>query len=85
MERCLTRKSVRYSGVMERAAKPTLGRERAGLCADCTHALHIESNRGSTFLFCQLSRSDPRFAKYPRLPVLSCSGYEKHKEHVDHP
>jgi hypothetical protein len=27
-------------------------------------------------LLCQLSLSDPRFTKYPRLPVLSCKGYK---------
>lgn len=26
---------------------------------------------------CTLSTIDPRFAMYPRLPVLSCSGYDK--------
>jgi hypothetical protein len=24
---------------------------------------------------CLLSRSDPRFPKYPRVPVLACDGY----------
>jgi len=57
--------------------KAEVTRERAGLCADCRHARCVESNRGSVFLLCELSRSDPQFAKYPRLPVLSCSGYEK--------
>ncbi len=52
-------------------------RERAGLCADCVNARTVESSRSSVFLLCELSRSDPRFAKYPRLPVLSCPGYEK--------
>jgi hypothetical protein len=47
----------------------------AGLCADCTHARRIESARGSVFFLCQLSSTDPRFPKYPRLPVLSCPGY----------
>ncbi len=47
----------------------------AGLCADCTHAAFIESDRGSVFLQCQLSFTDPDFAKYPRLPVLVCKGY----------
>jgi len=46
-----------------------------GLCADCQHARPIESAKGSRFLLCQLSGSDPRFPKYPRLPVLRCSGY----------
>ncbi len=47
----------------------------AGLCADCVHARHIASAKGSQFVLCELSRSDSRFAKYPRLPVLTCSGY----------
>jgi hypothetical protein len=48
---------------------------RIGLCADCLHARLIESSKGSQFLLCQLSQSDPSFPKYPRLPILSCTGY----------
>jgi len=47
----------------------------AGLCATCKHAKRVQSDRGSTFLFCQLALSDARFPKYPRLPVKNCSGY----------
>jgi hypothetical protein len=47
-----------------------------GLCGECTHARRIASDRGAQFLLCQLAMSDSRFAKYPRLPVLSCAGYE---------
>jgi len=46
-----------------------------GLCSHCLHARLISSAKGSQFLFCQLSQSDPAFPKYPRLPVLACSGY----------
>ena len=49
----------------------------AGLCADCLHARHIESAHGSVFILCELSLTDPNFAKYPRLPVLTCAGYKK--------
>jgi len=49
----------------------------AGLCADCFHSRRIESTHGSVFFLCQLSLTDPRFSKYPRLPVLSCDGYKK--------
>jgi hypothetical protein len=35
----------------------------------------IESDRGSIFYLCQLSAMDANFPKYPRLPVLRCSGY----------
>jgi hypothetical protein len=61
---------------MADAQKGNISRQQ-GLCADCIHARTVESNRGSVFLLCELSRSDRRFAKYPRLPVLSCPGYEK--------
>ena len=47
----------------------------AGLCTNCAHARRIESERGSMFFLCQLSSADPRFPKYPRLPVLACPGY----------
>ena len=50
---------------------------QVGLCATCKHVRVIRSDRGSMFLLCTLSASDPRFAKYPTLPVLSCSGYEE--------
>jgi GrpB-like predicted nucleotidyltransferase (UPF0157 family) len=50
--------------------------QTAGLCADCRNAHNIQSSRGSLFLLCELSRTDPRFAKYPRLPVLSCLAYQ---------
>ncbi|MGA3044523.1 MAG: hypothetical protein ABSF54_27435 [Bryobacteraceae bacterium] len=48
-----------------------------GLCATCAHVEIVRSDRGSVFYLCKLSASDPRFPKYPRLPVLSCIGYEK--------
>jgi hypothetical protein len=53
----------------------------AGLCADCVHARHIESDRNSVFLLCNLSLTDARFPKYPRLPVLSCEGYKNNLLH----
>jgi hypothetical protein len=46
-----------------------------GLCASCTHAVVITSDRGSEFVQCALSKTDPRFPRYPRLPVLACAGY----------
>jgi hypothetical protein len=49
----------------------------AGLCATCQHARRIESARGSRFLLCARSIDDPRFAKYPPLPVVQCAGHEE--------
>jgi hypothetical protein len=48
-----------------------------GLCAECQYAAHMKSDRGSIFLRCERALTDKRFAKYPRLPVLACSGYER--------
>jgi hypothetical protein len=48
---------------------------QAGLCEHCAHMREIKSDRGSTFYRCALSDVDSRFPKYPRLPVLQCSGY----------
>jgi hypothetical protein len=53
---------------------------RPGLCEDCTHARRIESDRGSVFFLCQLALTDSRFKKYPRLPVLSCPGYQPSRQ-----
>jgi hypothetical protein len=47
-----------------------------GLCGNCQHSRRIESDRGSIFFMCKLSFEDSRFVKYPRLPVLACSGYQ---------
>jgi hypothetical protein len=54
----------------------TRERLEAGLCADCRHARRIASARGSTFHLCARAASDPRYARYPRLPVLHCPGHE---------
>jgi len=51
--------------------------DTVGLCRTCRHVKVIESTRGSTFYLCRLSETDPRFPKYPRLPVVRCTGYER--------
>ena len=48
-----------------------------GLCAACSQARAVVSGRGSTFWRCDLSASDPRFPKYPPLPVLRCAGFAR--------
>jgi hypothetical protein len=55
---------------------PDVGESPAGLCATCRHTRRVESARGSTFWLCARSADDPRFPKYPRLPVLRCPGFE---------
>ena len=56
---------------------PDAGTARAGLCATCVHVQRITSSRGSTFYLCRLSETNPAFKRYPPLPVLACSGYER--------
>lgn len=53
-------------------------RRRVGLCATCVHRREVPNRRGSVFYLCQRSKSDPAYPRYPRLPVLSCRGYETH-------
>jgi hypothetical protein len=68
---------LRYAGFMDEKKSAEDRPFAAGLCAYCVHARSIESDRKSTFILCNLSLTDPRFPKYPRLPVLSCDGYKK--------
>jgi GNAT superfamily N-acetyltransferase len=52
----------------------------AGLCVSCRHVQMITSARGSTFYLCERSRTDARYPRYPRLPVLTCAGYERNTD-----
>ena len=63
-------------GGAARSAQP-ISANNPGLCGDCAHARRIQSSRGSAFYQCQLSFTDTQFEKYPRLPVVTCRGYEK--------
>ena len=46
-----------------------------GLCERCKNA-RIVGTAHSRFWLCQLHKTDPRFDKYPRLPVRECDGFE---------
>jgi hypothetical protein len=50
--------------------------ERIGLCFSCRHLRLVRTDKNSVFYQCQRSTTDARYAKYPRLPVLHCPGYE---------
>ena len=47
-----------------------------GLCARCRWARTVPS-RTTVFWMCTRSFTDPSFAKYPRLPMLECRGFEE--------
>jgi hypothetical protein len=56
-----------------------------GLCGTCLHSRQIRSARGSIFWFCRRSETDPRFVRYPRLPVVACAGFEAAPRQGNHP
>jgi hypothetical protein len=47
-----------------------------GLCGACRHSRVIETRRGATFRLCERSADDPRYPRYPALPVVDCAGFE---------
>ncbi len=51
-------------------------RRPAGLCRECRHRRTICSDHGSVFYMCGRAANDSRFPRYPRLPVLECTGFE---------
>jgi hypothetical protein len=55
---------------------------RPGLCAGCAHLRLVESAR-SVFVRCGLAEHDPRFPRYPALPVLGCEGYRTASNRVE--
>jgi hypothetical protein len=55
-------------------------RPPAGLCDRCRHQRLVPNTRGSVFSLCERSRSDPAYPRYPRLPVLSCPGFDARSE-----
>jgi proteasome lid subunit RPN8/RPN11 len=36
----------------------------------------VQTRRGSSFVLCDLSRTDVRFSRYPALPIITCAGFE---------
>ena len=59
--------------------------ERAvGLCFRCRHARLVPSRR-TVYWMCRLSSVDPRFPRYPRLPVLECDGFAEGPRENDDP
>jgi hypothetical protein len=51
-----------------------------GLCGACRHASVKGTNRGTAYLRCTRASWDDRLARYPRLPVTSCIGFQPTEE-----
>jgi hypothetical protein len=58
---------------------------RVGLCSVCRHVRVTGNRRGSTFYLCGRAADDPRFRRYPSLPVVRCAGFERAPEGDDAP
>ena len=57
-----------------------MNEHKVGLCASCRWVRIVQNRRGSVFYRCLRADTDPpdpRFVRYPPLPVLSCPGYER--------
>lgn len=63
-----------------RAKEPSLADPHVGLCRSCRHMRQIQNTRESTFYLCRRSEKDPAYARYPRLPVIKCPGFEQDPE-----
>jgi len=49
------------------------------LCLTCRRRREVITGKGSRFVLCTLSQSNPQFAKYPPQPVGRCEGYMEQK------
>ena len=49
----------------------------SGLCAQCAFVRVNQTRRGPTYVRCTRASWDERLVKYPRLPVISCLGYQE--------
>jgi hypothetical protein len=48
-----------------------------GLCATCRFVRLVPSVRNATYYRCGRSDDDQSYPRFPRLPVVSCAGYER--------
>lgn len=58
--------------------------DRVGLCRRCTYARQVPAGH-TLYWMCERSLTDPAYAKYPRLPMLSCPGYEPRTDEPERP
>lgn len=52
-------------------------RQDVGLCLTCRCKRVVTNRRGSVFFRCARADTDPRYVRYPPLPVETCPGYEE--------
>jgi hypothetical protein len=47
------------------------------LCETCAWMREVVTPKGSRFLLCQLSITNPAYPKYPPQPIVRCKGYQQ--------
>ena len=50
------------------------------LCETCAWMREVVTPKGSRFLLCRLSQTDPAYPKYLPQPVVRCDGYRKKEQ-----
>ena len=50
------------------------------LCETCALMREVVTPKGSHFLLCRLSQTEPDYPKYPSQPVVRCDGYRKKEQ-----
>jgi hypothetical protein len=50
------------------------------LCETCAYMREVVTPKGSRFLLCQLSQTNPLYSKYPPQPVVRCDGYRQKEQ-----
>lgn len=48
-----------------------------GLCALCQHHRINQTRKGTAYLRCTRAEWDKALPRYPRLPVLTCTGFDR--------
>ena len=50
------------------------------LCETCASMREVVTPKGSRFLLCLLSQTDPAYPKYQPQPVVRCDGYRPSRD-----
>ena len=72
----------RSSPKPQRSHCPAVTRDLHSLCVSCAFARVVRGRRDQRYLLC---RNDAVPERYPRQPVLVCSGYETRSQRSDDP
>ena len=72
----MVRRVVSLADAMEGVGALGLEAERVGLCLRCRHVRVVHSHANHDYYRCQRYDDDGRYARYPRLPMRRCDGYD---------